>query len=343
MKQIVFTRLNTAELLEVPRRLPGDNEVCVKTMVSTISCGTERANITGNLNIAGQAPPQKEAKFPRYGGYSSAGYVVAKGKNVQSVEIGDRVVVYWGQHKQYNTINEYNVVKITDDRISFSEAAISFIGTFPLAAVRKTRVEAGENALVMALGILGQLAVQFMHVSGACPVIAADPVEGRRREALRRGADYALDPLAPGFAEKVRELTDGGVNACIEVTGVGAGFDEALDCMAKFGRIALLGCTRDPNFTIDYYRKIHCPGITVIGAHTRARPDYESHDGYFTHRDDIKAILKLCAGGRVNLKDIVGEVDSPEDCTEVYDRMIHDRDFPTVTQFDWTRIEDSEN
>ena len=38
---------------------------------------------------------------------------------------------------------------------------------------------------------------------GATPVIAADPVAEKRREALALGADFAFDPLAPDFAMAV--------------------------------------------------------------------------------------------------------------------------------------------
>jgi hypothetical protein len=76
----------------------------------------------------------------------------------------------------------------------------------------------------------------------------------------------------------------------IEVTGNGGALDGVLDCMARFGRVALLGCTRSSDFTIDYYRKVHGPGITLIGAHTNARPQYESHHGWWTTADDIRAV-----------------------------------------------------
>ena len=125
------------------------------------------------------------------------------------------------------------------------------------------------------------------------------------------------------------------MSVCLEVTGVGAGLDGALDCMAKFGRIALLGCTRDSNFTIDYYRKVHCPGITMIGAHTMARPKEESHPGYFTDRDELNALLKLVYSGRLSVKDMLTKAYSPRDCEAVYQRIINDRTFPTVAQFDW--------
>ena len=336
-KQIVFTEKNKAELLTVDVNEPAPNEVMVETVVSTISCGTERANITGDPNV--NAYGASGVVFPRMSGYNSAGIVVKKGSNVKSVEIGDRVVVFWGLHKKYNVVSEEKVVKIEDAGISFETGALSFISTFPMAAIRKTRLEMGESAIVMGLGILGMIAVKLLRACGAVPIIAADPNTKRREIALKNGAEYAFDPLGEGFADKVKSLTDGGVNVAIEVTGVGAGFNEALDCMAKFGRVALLGCTRNSDFTVDYYKKIHAPGITVIGAHTIARPNCESHPGWFTHRDDIKAVLKLCGGGRLCLENLIEETHLPTECTEVYNRLVSDKDFPVVVQFDWRNMQ----
>ena len=117
-----------------------------------------------------------------------------------------------------------------------------------------------------------------------------------------------------------------------------SGLDGALDCMAKFGRVALLGCTRNKDFTIDYYKKVHFPGISLIGAHTLARPDVESHPGYFTHTDDIKALLKLLKYKRITLLDIIKETHSPTECGEVYNRLVNDKDFPIGVQFDWRNV-----
>lgn len=331
-KQILFTKVNTAELVD--KQLPelSPRGVMVRTEVSTVSSGTERANITGDPNVS---PSGGAVVFPRALGYSSAGTVIAVGSSVRSVAVGDRVVVYWGKHQSVNIVDENNVVKIEDDSISLESAAISFIATFPMAAIRKTRLEMGESALVMGLGILGMLAVKLLRTAGAVPIVAVDPDSKRREMALEYGADYAFDPFEDGFADKVKAVTGGGVNVAVEVTGVGAGFNEALDCMAKFGRVALLGCTRDSDFTVDYYKKIHGPGITVIGAHTVARPASESHPGWFTHRDDIKAVLKLCSGGRLKLDEMVEETHLPEECGEVYNRLVFEKSFPVVVQFDW--------
>ena len=76
MKQIVFTHPGIAEFLD--RNVPeiGDNMVAVKTVVSSISCGTERALVSGEPNVSIAVPEGEEVVFPRTSGYSSAGFVV---------------------------------------------------------------------------------------------------------------------------------------------------------------------------------------------------------------------------------------------------------------------------
>lgn len=338
VKQIVFTKKNTAELLDEEVRDLMPNEVKVRTTISTLSCGTERANISGDLNVNIYEPAAEKAVFPRYGGYSSAGEVVEVGEAVKNLAVGDRVAMCCTVHKAINIVEEQNAVKIRSDKVSDSEAAMAFIGSFSIAAIRKTKLEIGESCLVMGLGILGQLAIQYARASGAVPVIAADPVEERRKIALESGADYVLNPLNKDFSEQVKQITDGGVNVALEVSGVGAGLVSCLDCMAPFGRLALEGCTRNCDFTVDFYRRVHGCGVQIIGANSAARPKFESSANFFTIRDDIKSILKLCGGKRVDMKNLVKEIHSPEDCAEVYERLVNEKNFPVCVQFDWTKL-----
>lgn len=338
VKQIVFTKVNTAELLDttIADEL-GEYEVLVKTNYSTISCGTEKANISGSTTVS-WVSEATTAIFPRYAGYSSSGIVEKVGSKVTKVAPGDSVAMIWSQHKSHNILHENGVVKFDPDKVDMQSAAICHIGTFPLAAIRKTKLEIGESALVMGLGILGLIAVKQLKVAGATPIIAADPVEGRRKLALESGADYAFDPTEEGFAKKVKEVTTGGVNVCIEVSGVGNGLNGALDCMQRFGRVALLGCTRDSHFEVDYYRKIHGPGITLVGAHTQARASAESSHGNYTAADDIRVQFKLLHMNRLCYTDIIHEVHNPQDCTEVYNRLVTDKNFPVCVQYKWDNI-----
>ncbi len=338
-KQIIFVEKNKAELLDVDSKPMGSNQVRVKTVYSTISNGTEKANLIADSALSPSSNPNKKPVFPRFLGYSTSGIVVEKGEDVKTLEIGDRVAMYNTTHRSYNVVDENWAVKIENDDVSLSEASMAHIATFPLAAIRKTRLEIGESLMVMGLGILGLLAVSIAHAAGAVPVIAVDPIKERREKALKLGADYAFDPFENDFCEKVKAATSGGVNTAIEVTGQGAGLNETLDCMAKFGRVALLGCTRNSDFTIDYYRKVHGPGISLIGAHTQARPKFDSYPGYFTTADDMKTIVKLCENKRMNIKDMVDEIHSPHECANIYNRLVNDKSFPTVVQFDWSEVE----
>lgn len=332
-KRIVFTKPCTAQLLDFELCDPAVNEVQVKLVCSSISSGTERANIMGSKTIGWDIPEHKEAIFPRYHGYSSSGIIVKAGENVKDYKIGDRVALSWSTHCEILNINVKNV-HLLNDSISFENGALVHIGTFPLAAIRKCRLEIGESAVVMGMGVLGIIAVQLLKIGGAAPIIVVDPDETKRKRALEIGADYAVDPFAPDFAEKVKTLTRGGANVGIEVTGIGAGLDGILDCMALKGRVALLGCTRDSDFTIDYYRKVHGPGITLVGAHTNARPDTDSSNGWWTERDDFESILRLIEMGRLNLQKLVEETHSPIEATEVYTRLCEEKTFPLV-QYDW--------
>ena len=256
---------------------------------------------------------------------------------MKEIKRGDRVAMSWSTHSAYCLAWEGNVHKIISDSIPFSEAALFHISTFPMAAIRKCRLELGESALVMGQGVLGLIADLLLRAAGAVPVIAVDPVAEKREKALASGADYALDPFESGFAEKVHSLTDGGVNVAIEVTGNGGGLNGALDCMKRFGRVALLGCTRNSDFTVDYYKKVHGPGISLIGAHTLARPGSESSPGMWTTHDDVMAVQRLIAGGRLSLSGLIDEVHSPEEAPEIYTRLASEKSFPLV-QFDWSRI-----
>lgn len=336
-RQIVFTKPGVAEFWEKELKALAPDEVAVKTAVSSISCGTERALASGEPNVSIVVQEGVEVTFPRTSGYSSAGVVVAVGEAVRDLKVGDRVAMSWSCHSEINVLRRSLVFKI-DDNVSFSAAALCHIGTFPLAAIRKTKLEMGESMMVMGLGVLGLWAVSLARIAGAVPVIAVDPVKERREKALSLGADYAFDPTEADFVQKVKAVTGGGVKTVIEVTGLGIGLDQSLDCMARFGRIALLGCTRNKEFHIDYYRKVHGPGITMIGAHTDARPRQESSSGWFTAKDDTETIIKLIACGRIAPDKMVDEVFSPTDCGEIYRRLCTERDFPAVAQFDWTKI-----
>ena len=328
-KQILFTDFHKAELLEQEIREIKENDVLVEMEYTVVSGGTERANIMGMENAGGM-------KFPKRLGYCGVGRVLQIGSAVSSVEVGNRVLVYHGTHSKYNVRPENDITKVENEAIASLDAAFVIIASMGLGGVRKLEIELGESAMVMGLGLLGMFAVQFLRLSGAYPVIAADLNPARRELALKLGADYAFDPSSPDFIEQVKAVTKGkGVRATVEVTGVSAAMMQALECASWMGRISLLGCTRVSDCAVDYYQQVHRPGVKLIGAHNFVRPKVESYPHHWTHQDDCKAILDLIAAGRIQVEPIVSRVVSPEDCTEIYNQLCDDPAFPMGTVFDW--------
>ena len=344
---IVFTSAGVAELIDRPMPDPKSGEVLVRVVRSCISSGTERANLIGvpdgGVGIFGTATT---TTWPRQCGYSTSGVVEKLGEGVTGLKVGDRVAMSWTLHSAHVCVPAGNAYRIPDG-VSFEQAALTHISTFPMAAVRKCRLEIGEGAIVMGQGILGQLAVLILKAAGATPVIAADPVAEKRTRALALGADFALDPTAADFAVQAKSLCPSeyrkifgrvemsGPKVGIEVTGVGAALNGVLDVIAPFGRIALLGCTRDSDFTVDSYHKVHGRGVTLVGAHTACRNSDESAPGWWTQRDDALAFLRLLALGRISLAGFVDEVHKISACGDVYARLARGGAFPVV-QFDWT-------
>lgn len=327
-KTIVFTKPQTAEVLEKELRAVERDLVKVKMEYTVVSGGTERACIMAMQNTS--------QKFPMSLGYCGVGYVEEIGPLVQKVQVGDRVLVYHGIHTQFNVIPEGDVTKVEDDQIDSLDASFVIIASMGLGGVRKLEIELGESAMIMGLGLLGMFSVQFCRLNGANPVIAVDLNAQRRELALKLGADYALDPSDEDFVQKVQEITKGkGVNACVEVTGVSAAMKQALECASWQGRISLLGCTRVSDCGVDYYTQVHRPGVKLIGAHNFVRPKVESYPHHWTHHDDCRAILDMIASGRVDVRSIVSRVVKPEEAPAVYTQLCQDPLFPMGTVFDW--------
>ena len=76
-------------------------------------------------------------------------------------------------------------------------AALTGVG----AVLNRGRVEPGASVLVVGAGGVGQFVVQGARIAGAAEIVAVDPVEARRNQALRLGATAALvpDDVPAGF------------------------------------------------------------------------------------------------------------------------------------------------
>ena len=325
---IVFESIGEAVLksFEVPR--PGPGEVLLAMDYSVVSAGTERANL---LNL-----PNTSGRFPFHPGYCGVGRVIAVGDGVEDVAIGARALADHGGHRSHILTKADTMTVVADDRIDSLDAAFVVIASMGLQGVRKLRLELGESAMVIGLGLLGIFATQLARIDGAIPVIVSDFDPARRALALDLGADNAFSPDEEDLARRIKDLTGGeGPNAIVEVTGVAEALRDALEYVAWQGRISLLGCTRISDAPIDFYRHVHRRGVSLIGAHNFVRPDVDSYPGYWTSRDDYRVLLALIAAGRLQVRPIISEIVSPEDAPAVYTRLAEGKHPPLGIVFDW--------
>ncbi len=328
---ITFESVGNAVLKECEIPVPKDDEVLIECDFSAISTGTEGSNFLQKPNTV-----TSENGFPFMPGYSASGRVVETGKNVDNLKEGDRVVVSRISHRSHIVTKASSVLKIEDDRVDSIDAAFTQISSFPLLGVRKLRIEIGEAVMVAGMGILGAFAVQFAALSGGIPVVVSDPDPLRRKLALELGASAVFSPYEENFVEKVKDACGGeGPKSVVEVTGIAAALQQALEYIAFEGRIALLGCTRISDLPIDFYKYVHRRGISLIGAHGATRAHFESSPGRWTEQDNHRTFLKLVAAGKLQVRPLISEIVSPQEAGEVYSRIVKTETTPPGIVFDW--------
>ena len=320
-RRIVWQSPETVVLEEfaIPSLQPGS--ILVETECTAVSPGTELAFL--------RAEPNTSGNFPQYPGYSGVGKIIDISEDVEGLSIGDRVIMDHCGHASHAMCKAtgwrgQGFIVIDDSRLYPAEIAFMVIASMSLQGVRKARLELGESAMVMGLGLLGLFAVQLCRLSGAAPVIAVDYNEGRLRLAEKLGADYALSPADNNLEVIVKNATyEKGVNAVIEVTGTPSALPQGLTCCAMQGRIVLLGCAREQIEGINYYQSVHKTGVSIIGAHNFVRPLWDSSPGYWTTRDDMRVLLSLLGAGRLQARPMISEETSPENAPEVYRRFLN--------------------
>jgi len=344
---VVFESAGHAALRKFEVSRPKAGEVLLENDYTVISAGTERANLLNMPNTsASQAPdfatlqaPDPSKKFPFFPGYCGIGRVIAVGDGVDPSLTGKRALSVWSGHRSHALQSAASLTTVDDERIDSLDASMTHIASMGLQGVRKLRLEIGESAMVIGLGLLGVFAVQCAALSGAVPVIVSDFDKRRRDLALTLGADYAFAPDEERLPEKVRELTYGkGANGVVEVTGSAKALQQALTYVAREGRVSLLGCTRVSDAPVDFYQYVHQRGVSLIGAHTMVRPAQESRPGYWTERDDYRTLLALIAAKKLKVRPIISEIVSPEKAPEVYKRLAEDKNPPLGVVFDWKQI-----
>ncbi|WP_225827731.1 bi-domain-containing oxidoreductase [Streptomyces naphthomycinicus] len=355
MKQVVQNyKTGELALLDVP--VPGckPGGVLVRSAYSLISTGTELMKVSeAGMSMMGKARSRPDqvakvvqsvaangvpatyrkvmGKLDSYTplGYSLCGVVEQVGAGIDDVAVGDLVACAGNEHALHAELNwvPKNLYAPVPDGLTPRHAAFGTVGSIALQGVRQGESRLGEVALVIGLGLIGQLVVQLLAASGV-RVVGADPDPVRCELAARLGAAACGDPSSAAVESAVAELTGGhGVDQVY--LAAGGGSNQPVELAARLsrdrGRVVDIGkCRLDLPWNAYYEKELDVRFSRSYGP-GRYDPEYELQGrdypiGYvrWTERRNLACFLDLVARGGVDVEPLVSHVADFEDAVETY-------------------------
>ncbi|GAB6435567.1 alcohol dehydrogenase catalytic domain-containing protein [Bacillus cereus] len=229
-----------------------DDEIIVKTIAGAISIGAE-------------LPQYKESDgsdtnpiYPRKTGYESYGEVVRVGNKITNLNVGDKVVSFYG-HETIGIVKGDKVIRVPS-YIKPKVALLSILSCDAAKGVLKLDPQQDEKVLISGMGVIGLLTCYFLkYYVGVEHVDVVEPNKNRRKFAKKFGAKNLFD------SEKQIIET---YNYGLECSATNRGFHTLQKAINSNGAICILsdGNIEDLTLTADFYRK----ELQIIG----------SNDGY---------------------------------------------------------------
>ena len=330
---VVFAGLREVVIEHAKRPDAGPGELLIRTHKSLISTGTELTLLSGEY------PPGSvwagHARFPMGAGYSNVGEVIGVGDGVGEAWLGRRVATHGG-HARYVTAAPGSARPVRDG-VADEHAVFFAISEIVMNAVRRSQLAWGEAVVVYGAGLLGQLTARYCRLCGARPVVVVDVAESR----LGRlpPDDPSIVPANSGrcdAADTVAQATRGRkADVAFEVTGAADLIPEQLRALRDQGRLVILGCPRGPT-QFDFHDLCNSPSYTIIGAHNRSTPQYETPDNPWTWQRHAELFFELLADGEVSVEPLISHCEPYTNAPALYELLLADRSQAMGVILDWS-------
>lgn len=151
----------------------------------------------------------------------------------------------------YSIASERNVVKVPDD-VPLELMAPLGCGfqTGAGAVLNALKVPAGASIVILGSGPVGIAAIMAAKIAGAFPIIAVDITESRLELAKELGATHTINGAKEDAKKKILEITEGGADFIIELTGRPNMLTMASEVISQLGTVALIAATA-PGTTVS--------------------------------------------------------------------------------------------
>ena len=358
MKQIVQNyKSGELAVIDVPVPTCKAGGVLVRSRFSLISTGTELMKVSeAGKSLAGKARarPDQVAKVMQSVaangpvatyrkvinrldsytplGYSLCGEVVEVGTGVSDVVVGDLVACAGNEHALHAELNwvPRNLYSRVPAGVDPRHAAFGTVGAIAMQGVRRGEPQLGEFALVIGLGLIGQLVVQLLVASGV-RVIGVDLDPARCALAEQLGALVCSDP-ASGVVDTAASELSGGFGVDQVYLAAGGSSNDPVELAARLsrdrGRVVDIGkCRLDLPWNAYYEKELDVRFSRSYGP-GRYDPEYElaGRDypiGYvrWTERRNLECFLDLLLRRRINVEPLVSHVADFESAEQTYQRL----------------------
>jgi L-iditol 2-dehydrogenase len=255
---------------------------------------------------------ESKAQYPLVLGHEPAGEIVAVGKGVESVRVGQRVAVepaitcglcefcLAGQHnncvssifmgssqlpgsfREYALAPERNVMPIPDN-MSFAAATVLEPLAVILHVLEMVDIGLGDTVAVMGAGPIGLLTAQVARVAGASRIFVADQVAHRRQLARELGAEAVAETAK--FGQLVMDETRGrGVDVVVDAAAAPETINLSIAVTRVGGQMVLIGIPSETELRVDMVGAL----VKELNIQTIRRSNHNSH-----------AALALMQSGRI--------------------------------------------
>ncbi len=311
------------EVKQVEQPEPGPGQVLVEVEACGL-CHTDIHAANGDWPV--------KPKMPLIPGHEGVGRVVAVGEAENSpVQVGDRVAMPWlghacghcryciggwetycqtpeymgytidGGYAEYTVAYASHVVKVPDEVTSMDAAPLTCAGVTTYKALKVAHPQPAETAMVVGMGGLGHLGLQYAHVFGT-RTVAVDVEDEKLRLAEELGADHVVDARGDQAAELERL---GGVDIALVTVPSPAAMRAAHASLNPNGRLVLVGLPADNKLELPVFETV-LTGLSVIGSLVGTR-------------NDLAECFALHALGRTR---VVSEARQLEDVNECFEEVL---------------------
>lgn len=170
------------------------DQVLIKTIATAISIGAELPQYE-ETDLTDSSPV-----YPRKVGYESYGIIVNRGEGVTSLNIGDRVIAFYGQ-QTYGIVSEQKAFYVPPE-VDYKTALLAILSCDAAKGVRKLAPSSSDSVIVSGLGTMGLLATYYLRTYYGVTMIDAIEPDSNRKELAHTfgvGRVYSSNEMKESF------------------------------------------------------------------------------------------------------------------------------------------------